>query len=999
MGEFAIRRDRGFSVPRYQGAGKAERTAGGGQSQRVSKAAVDTISETLRQLMDRVSQAETRSRASRGALRVGEGVLDEVQDSLGRIAELAQESAGGGETGRAALQAQLEELREQIGRMLSRAAVGDTPLFLDEDIGLAAGAQALLPDLLPEGSAGQKVLAALPDWLRSGITHNALSAGQILAALGLDQTAGGLELLAALTGGALDQNSAAGYLATLYLGAVIAGNALSGDIDPERALEGLRQLLEEVAAGVPLDQAVSDLTGGTFLSLSDFEAQFTGGIAPGLQQFLIDLLLSGDGAPVLAGSSLLTLLAGVEGMNLDLMMGLLSAFPQPGDGPNPNPEPAAAAGPGQLSEAPAAPEGVSFLQLGAVQVIGRDLSGVSFDSSTGLLTVSGEADVVLRGTEQGEAAILITGSGPVTLQNVKAATVTVAAARAQILTAGESALDSLEVKEGASLTLGGSGLLKLGALRAGDGALPLRLTGGAVVLEQRPGEHSEPLTIPVVIAGPASLAAHAARVTNAGGEPLEPFDLLWKTLLPGWSGITALAVDGKQGRLSLTGGASPDPVRLWLAQWDPAQGHPIHSLVIRGKDEFGRPKARYAYLFWNRHTGAFEQLSMYPNPFTVTGGEEHRDWVYEEFSHTLRILSPQVTALSGGSGVDANRTPFSGRIALADGMGAVTLTLSGVVCRVSSGPAFRLGRENEVMLLLENGTGNLFESGAGCAGISLGDGTSLTIDCADSAAGEAPAGTLTAAGGAGGPGIGPDSGSSQDPAGRIQIRGGVVTATGTGGGAGIGGALGAPVGDISIRGGTITAAAACCAAAIGAGIQGQSGNILITGAATIVHASGGRPGGDIGACLFGSCGRVTVSGGAEIGSAKLWTQTGIPLHMGEDTVILPQFPLSSGALQLNRLSVSTQDNAQAAKSTIDSDRRWVAQIQAAYRALSKQLERSLSGLQSVQQYINATESLIRDAATAGTLLSGMRQSILRQASQAMGTHSRGGLEEVRQLLG
>ena len=250
-----------------------------------------------------------------------------------------------------------------------------------------------------------------------------------------------------------------------------------------------------------------------------------------------------------------------------------------------------------------------------------------------------------------------------------------------------------------------------------------------------------------------------------------------------------------------------------------------------------------------------------------------------------------------------------------------------------------------------------------------------------------------------GPGIGPDSGSSQDPAGRIQIRGGVVTATGTGGGAGIGGALGAPVGDISIRGGTTTAAAACCAAAIGAGIQGQSGNILITGAATIVHASGGRPGGDIGACLFGSCGRVTVSGGAEIGSAKLWTQTGIPLHMGEDTVILPQFPLSSGALQLNRLSVSTRDNAQAARSTIDSDRRWVAQIQAAYRALSKQLERSLSGLQSVQQYINATESLIRDAATAGTLLSGMRQSILRQASQAMGTHSRGGLEEVRQLLG
>ena len=66
------------------------------------------------------------------------------------------------------------------------------------------------------------------------------------------------------------------------------------------------------------------------------------------------------------------------------------------------------------------------------------------------------------------------------------------------------------------------------------------------------------------------------------------------------------------------------------------------------------------------YANAFEPVSLYPNPFTITGGEDGRDWVYEEETHTLRILSNQVTAISGGAGTDANQSPFSGRIALAD---------------------------------------------------------------------------------------------------------------------------------------------------------------------------------------------------------------------------------------------------------------------------------------------------------------------------------------------
>ena len=142
--------------------------------------------------------------------------------------------------------------------------------------------------------------------------------------------------------------------------------------------------------------------------------------------------------------------------------------------------------------------------------------------------------------------------------------------------------------------------------------------------------------------------------------------------------------------------------------------------------------------------------------------------MYEGGTQTLHILSGKVSGVSGGSGVDAEQAPFSGRIVLADGIGAVALALGGVSCRVSAGRAFYLGAGNDVTLLPEGGTANFFESGGDCAGISLGKGTSLRVDCTHT--GGLPAGTLTASGGAS---IGGDGG--RPAAGRIMIRGGAVT--------------------------------------------------------------------------------------------------------------------------------------------------------------------------------------------------------------------------------
>ncbi|RAZ54635.1 hypothetical protein DK853_45900, partial [Klebsiella oxytoca] len=75
-------------------------------------------------------------------------------------------------------------------------------------------------------------------------------------------------------------------------------------------------------------------------------------------------------------------------------------------------------------------------------------------------------------------------------------------------------------------------------------------------------------------------------------------------------------------------------------------------------------QTRYAYLIWNQEKKAFEEITVCDNPFSVTGGEPGLDWVYEEGTRTLRILSDRVTAVSGGG----REGEPSGRITLADGI-------------------------------------------------------------------------------------------------------------------------------------------------------------------------------------------------------------------------------------------------------------------------------------------------------------------------------------------
>lgn len=980
MEELSVRRNRVSTVPGYQKAAKAGKQTGAEQTQKMpggSKEAA-TVSETLRQLMGRITQVGRQVREGHRTLQTGEAALAEVEDSLGRMEELARQAAEDGAVDRADLQAKLEDLREKIDQIAQKGV--QEGVFQDGD-----GLDALVDAALESLAARQDGAESLPGWLLNAMTGEAPDRNVLLAALGVDHTASGAQLLAALGSLSMEDSPVAGYLAALYLGAVISGGTSSGTVDVEQAAEGLQQLFELVSEGASPDEALELLTGGAFTSMEQFQAQFTEGTAPGLEPFLINLLLVEEDAPSMPG--LLEMLAGGEGelgalMDLlassgDRLMALLDGSDAPGD----------VAVQQAMPEADAAPV-LETRMLGTVQGSGRDLSGTVFNQQSGTLTMNGAQDVILRGLGQESPALLLTGTGRVVLQQVNTPLLSSQATQAQVTAAGENTLAQVRLEEGTTLTVNGSGLLHIGQLRAGVGSI-LRLTGGAVVLE---GKDAGTLSAQIVVDGPVSLlAAEGVTVRSAQGEPLTPFDIVWKTLIPEWRSITALAVDGRQGQFAQRTDSQPDLARLWLLKGDDSKGYPAHTITLRGRDKAGRTQTKYVYVRWNEKTGTFQEISRYPNPFTVTGGEPETDWHYEEESHTLTILTCEVTAVAGGAGTDADQIPFSGRLALADGIGTVELILAGVECRVDSGCAFRLGRGNDVTLLLQRGTDNVFESGSGFAGLSLGDGTSLRIDQTKGGKGE-PDGTLTATGGTGGAGIGRDRAAGREQTGPIHIRGGVVTATGMGGGAGIGGALGAPVGDIRIQGGTVTAAASCGAAAIGAGIQGACGDIVITGSARVAKAQGGGPDGDIGGCLFGNCGKVQVSAGTELGGAKLWTRQGLSLQVGDSSVTLPRFRVSARALYLDTMNLTTRESAKAALTVLISDHRWVTRLQGAYGAMYGQLGQSLGSMHSAHEYIR----VVRDTSEASSLTCDIRE-VLRQSPKAIFLRQRG-MEDVGALL-
>jgi len=299
MEKLSVRRNRELAVPKYQKTAKAEKHAGPDQARPAAGAgkAAATVSETLRQLMGRVTQVGRQAQEGRRTLQQGEAALAEVEHNLGHLEELAREAAQGGAADRAALQTELERLRGEIDQIAQKGV--QAGLFQDGEAG--DGLDALVDAVMDGMAARQEGAQRLPAWLLGAMAGGVPDRDVLLEALGVDSTASGAQVLAALGRLTLDASPAVGYLAALYLGAVISGGVPSGAVDQAQAAQGLRQLLELVAQGVPTDQALEELTGGAFTSMEQFQAQFTGGTAPGLEPFLMNLLLAGETGPSMPG--------------------------------------------------------------------------------------------------------------------------------------------------------------------------------------------------------------------------------------------------------------------------------------------------------------------------------------------------------------------------------------------------------------------------------------------------------------------------------------------------------------------------------------------------------------------------------------------------------------------------------------------------------------------------------------------------------------------------
>lgn len=179
----------------------------------------------------------------------------------------------------------------------------------------------------------------------------------------------------------------------------------------------------------------------------------------------------------------------------------------------------------------------------------------------------------------------------------------------------------------------------------------------------------------------------------------------------------------------------------------------------------------------------------------------------------------------------------------------------------------------DVTIELASGTDNTLNASARdtLAGLCVPSTATVTIN---------GAGSLIAAGGKWGAGIGGGSGVA---GGTINISDGTVTATGGQRAAGIGGGNTCAGGTVYISGGTVTAAGGQNGAGIGGGITGAGGTVSISGG--IVTATGGQGGAGIGGGAFGSSGIVNITGTPDIMAASDSSKPAIYATSGSGNVI------------------------------------------------------------------------------------------------------------------
>lgn len=725
-----------------------------------------------------------------------------------------------------------------------------------------------------------------PDWFIEGMAQTASGPDNWLTHMGITETSSDADIAAAIGLEKLGSGSTAsqygtGYLACMYLGAAIAGGGTpSGTVYAQTVSAGLTSLFNEVIGGKSLDGAINDLTNGAYTSYADFESKFNNGPAE-VGSFVRDLLkATGDGRGGIISGDLqakdLTkdtdLGDSVKLFQLDTTTnGVKNIYPKD----YPVYSGGAASVDGKQPDGFVPGEPLPPLERGDLVITGAKDSDIQYDAVSGVLTVNTAGDIKISMKVEGASSALnqikLAGGGKVTLNGVKLEKPDALqiGKDTEITFEGKNELGGVKLDANIKTEFHGYGQFKVLDF-VSDSSNEVRFDGGAVIVGDPTVSMGKIEAGKVVIDHASVYADIPSGVTDSSGNPLTLTDIPW-TDLRGLDDIASVTFNGTKAEMLLE---MSQIGKLWLDSTVPKN-------VIAFTDSDGHRKVLAAE--YDSAASKFVWQSSI-KPFTVTGGTEGTDWVYED-DDTLVVLSNAPLTISGGIGKDVLGADFPGQIRIKDGTGNVSLTLDDVNANVSEGSAFDLGSGNRVTLNLKDGKTSSFVSGSGYAGISVGAGTDVTIKGSDSgkliatggansagigSSGNAkltgtPAnsitiegGTIEAKGGNHGAGIGAGDNSEF---GNITVKGGVITATGGTGGAGIGGANAAKVGDIMIEKGTVTANSAAHGAGIGGGWGSTAGNGDITIKGGNISASSTEHGTGIGAGCQGTSGKITIEGG------------------------------------------------------------------------------------------------------------------------------------------
>lgn len=109
--------------------------------------------------------------------------------------------------------------------------------------------------------------------------------------------------------------------------------------------------------------------------------------------------------------------------------------------------------------------------------------------------------------------------------------------------------------------------------------------------------------------------------------------------------------------------------------------------------------------------------------------------------------------------------------------------------------------------------------------------------------------------------------------------------------------------------------------------------------------------------------------------------------------------MSSTALGVGNLDISTQDGANSAINKIDDAIKTVSSQRAALGAVQNRLEHTVNSLSTAEENLQSAESQIRDTDMASEMIKYTKSNILQQASQSMLAQANQQPQGVLQLLG